>query len=570
MAQRLKDRLTGVLLQKGLLSQQDLSKALEIQKTKGGSLGDLLVGMGLVDQQALLSVLSKELHIPPINLAKIQPDKSLTKIIPQKLALYYQVVPVSMMGKTLTVAMADPLNVLALDDIASATGLTLTLLIAVKEQIQTAIQEMYGNDAAEMVQDLVAPLQADDVLEVVEISSGPAHKKDELIRMTQETPVVRVTDSILQQGVAMRASDILIEPFEDKLRIRYRIDGLLQEIESPPIAMHEGIVSRIKVVASLDIAEHRLPQDGRFQIKLADRPVDFRVSIVPSSFGEKVVLRVLDRSQTVLDMAKLGFDGPTLKTLQEAGQRPHGMILVTGPTGAGKSTTLYCLLKFIDSPAKNLVTVEDPVEYQMAGVNQVAINTEVGLTFAASLRSILRQDPNIIMIGEIRDGETADIAIKAALTGHLVLSTLHTNDAIGAVARLMNMGVEPFLISSSLILVGAQRLLRRICSSCKEPVPLPAHLAQYFRMEEEKEVTVYRGKGCKSCKKSGYLGRVGIMETLKLDSTVREMVTASAKEPEIRGYAKKIGMASLRDLAVKKMLEGVTTPDEALRVTVGV
>ena len=572
MAPSLKDRLVEALTARRLVSPGDLAKALKVQKAQGGGLSDILVGMGLVDARALMAVLSQELQIPPINLSKIQLDHALTKALPRKLAIYYHLVPVSLIGDTLTVAMADPLNVLALDEVAAATGLTLTPLMATTEQVQAGIHELYGDTVAQAVQALAATREADGGdLEVIEVGRTPTRQAEELIRLTQERPIVRVTDALLQQGVAVRASDILIEPFEQRLRIRYRVDGLLQETPSPPpLAMHEGIVSRLKVMASLDIAEHRLPQDGRFQLRFGGQPVDFRLSIVPSSFGEKVVLRVLDRRQAVLDLARLGFDPPTVETLLQAGRRPHGMLLITGPTGAGKSTTLYALLKAIDAPTKNIVTVEDPVEYAMEGINQVTVSAEVGLTFAACLRAILRQDPDIILVGEIRDSETADIAIKAALTGHLVLSTLHTNDAVGAVARLMNMGVEPFLISASLVLVGAQRLLRKICPACKTPAPLPKHLAQHFSLDETKSLTVAAGKGCPACKGTGYHGRLGIMEVLRLDAAVRAMITAGAKEQEIRAHARQSGMRTLRELAVQAMLDGTTTPEEALRVTVGV
>ncbi|OGX41276.1 MAG: hypothetical protein A3C53_01005 [Omnitrophica WOR_2 bacterium RIFCSPHIGHO2_02_FULL_68_15] len=568
MSPSLKDRLVEALTALRLVSPEDLAKALATQKAQGGGLSDILVGMGLVEAKALVAVLSQELQIPPINLTKIQLDHALTTALPRRMAVYYQLVPVSLLGGTLAVAMADPLNILALDEVTAATGLALTPLIATKGQVQAAIQELYGDTVAQAVQALTAQDAASGV-EIIEMARAPARQAEELIRLTQETPVVRVTDALLQQGVAVRASDILIEPFERRLRIRYRVDGLLQEADSPPLAMHEGIVSRLKVMASLDIAEHRLPQDGRFQLQFGGQSVDFRLAIVPSSFGEKVVLRVLDRRQATLDLARLGFDPATIEMLLTAARRPHGMLLVTGPTGAGKSTTLYALLKAVDSPTHNVVTVEDPVEYAMAGINQVAVNADIGLTFAACLRAILRQDPDVILVGEIRDSETADIAIKAALTGHLVLSTLHTNDAIGAVARLMNMGVEPFLISASLVLVGAQRLLRKVCTACKATVPLPKHLAHPFGLDPGNVIRVAQGKGCPACKGSGYHGRLGIMEVLHLDGAVRAMITAGAKEQEIRAHARTVGMRMLRELAIQRMLDGVTTPEEALRVTVG-
>ena len=568
MSPSLKDRLVEALTALRLVSPEDLAKALATQKAQGGGLSDILVGMGLVEAKALVAVLSQELQIPPINLTKIQLDHALTTALPRRMAVYYQLVPVSLLGGTLAVAMADPLNILALDEVTAATGLALTPLIATKGQVQAAIQELYGDTVAQAVQALTAQDAASGV-EIIEMARAPARQAEELIRLTQETPVVRVTDALLQQGVAVRASDILIEPFERRLRIRYRVDGLLQEADSPPLAMHEGIVSRLKVMASLDIAEHRLPQDGRFQLQFGGQSVDFRLAIVPSSFGEKVVLRVLDRRQATLDLARLGFDPATIEMLLTAARRPHGMLLVTGPTGAGKSTTLYALLKAVDSPTHNVVTVEDPVEYAMAGINQVAVNADIGLTFAACLRAILRQDPDVILVGEIRDAETADIAIKAALTGHLVLSTLHTNDAIGAVARLMNMGVEPFLISASLVLVGAQRLLRKVCTACKATVPLPKHLAHPFGLDPGNVIRVAQGKGCPACKGSGYHGRLGIMEVLHLDGAVRAMITAGAKEQEIRAHARTVGMRMLRELAIQRMLDGVTTPEEALRVTVG-
>jgi len=558
-------------LEKGLISPENLNEALEAQKDKGGKLSDILAKKGFVDKKDLMVVLSEELGIPPINLARYKIDPSVLKFIARKTAQHYQIMPISKMGNSLTVAMADPLNVYAIDEIKTLTGFQIGVLIATDKDIQQAIDLYYGEAAHEAIEEIMAGMEKADKVDLVEEGG----RKDsvattELMRMTQETPVVKVTNLILAEGVKVKASDILIEPMEKKLRIRYRIDGILREVKSPPRFMHEAIVSRLKVMSGLKIAERRLPQDGRFKIRIHSREVDFRISILPSSLGEKAAMRILDKNQAMLDLDKLGFEQKPLEDLKRESQRPHGMILVCGPTGCGKTTTLYSVLKSIDSPDKNIVTVEDPVEYDLHGINQVTIRSDIGLTFTGSLRSILRQDPDIIMVGEIRDYETADIAIKSALTGHLVLSTLHTTTASGSIVRLVNMGIEPFLITSSIVLVAAQRLARKICPSCKEEYKVNRSVFKDVGTKLAKgDVTLYRGKGCKHCFMTGYKGRVGIMEALVLTPKIRELIANKAQEHEIKDAARKEGMVTLRENGLKKALDGLTTWEEIVRLTVG-
>ncbi len=567
----LKERLNKILLDKGLITAEKLNEALTIQRQKGGKLSDILVNSGIIDRKDLMVVLSEELGIPPINLARYKIDPSVLKLIPRKLAQHYQMVPVSKMGNLLTVATADPLNVFAIDDIKSLTGFQIGILITTSKDIQTAIDEYYGETAHEAIEEIMAGMEKVGKVEMIkEGAETETTSTTDLIRLTQDTPVVKVTNLILADGVKQKASDILIEPMEKSLRVRYRIDGILREAKSPPRYMHDAIVSRLKVMSNLNIAEHRLPQDGRFKIRIQNREVDFRISILPSSEGEKAAMRVLDKNQAMLDLDKLGFEKGPLENLKRESQRPHGMILVCGPTGCGKTTTLYSVLKFIDTPQKNIVTAEDPVEYDLAGINQVAIRPDIGLTFASTLRSILRQDPDIIMIGEIRDFETADIAIKSALTGHLVLSTLHTTTAPGSVVRLVNMGVEPFLITSSVVLVAAQRLARRICQNCKEEYRLHRSVFSGIKLPSKDEyITVYRAKGCKKCFNTGYKGRIGLMEALVLTPKVREMIANKAQEHEIKEVARKEGFATLRENGLKKVLAGITTWEEIMRLTAG-
>jgi len=567
----LKERLNKLLLEKGLITSEKLNEALNIQKEQGGKLSNILIEKGFVDKKDLMVVLGEELGIPPINLSRYKIDSSLLKLIPRKLAQHYQIVPISKMGNMLTVAMADPLNILAIDEIKTLTGFQIGILVTTDKDIQMAIDEYYGEATHEAIEEIMAGMERVERVEMVEeVGEKEKFAPSELIRLIHETPVVKMTNLILVEAVQMKASDVLIEPMEKKLRVRYRIDGILMETKNPPRFMHEAIISRLKVMSNLNIAERRLPQDGRFKIRIQNREVDFRVSVLPSSEGEKAALRILDKSQATLDLDKLGFEEKPLNDLKRESKRPHGMILMCGPTGCGKTTTLYSILEFINSPEKNIITVEDPVEYDLYGINQVTIRPDIGLTFANSLRSILRQDPDIIMVGEIRDYETADIAIKSALTGHLVLSTLHTTTTAGAVIRLMNMGIEPFLITSSVVLVGAQRLARKICPACKEEYRVSKSVFEGDKIAIDKEhVALYRGKGCKVCFNTGYKGRVGLMETLVLSPKIKELIANKAQEYQIKEAARKEGATTLRENGLQKALAGITTWEEVLRLTAG-
>jgi type IV pilus assembly protein PilB len=565
MPSGLKERLSEILAKKGILTEDKLNEALKIQKGKGGSLGDILVSLGAVSQNELLAILSQELGIPPISLSKYKIDPKIVKVMPRKIAVNYQMMPISRIGNVLTVAMADPLNVFATDDLKQVTGMEINPIITTKDDIKVAIEQYYGSAVTTEIETLVRETAAEPA----------AIKKEEaaavnLKSLALATPVVKLTDAIVLDATKSRASDILIEPMDEDVRIRYKIDGIFREAQSLPKSVQSSVVSRIKVMSNLNIAEKRLPQDGRFKVKIQNREVDFRVSTVPTAFGEKVALRVLDKSQATLDVDKLGFEQEPLQELKKASKRPHGMILVCGPAGSGKTTTLYSVLKFIDSPQKNFVTVEDPVEFLLPGINQVNINPGIGLTYAATLRSILRQDPNIIMVGEIRDLETVDIAIKAALTGHLVLSTLHTNTATGVIMRLMNMGVEPFLISSSVILVAAQRLVRQICPRCKEQYEVPKGILDKLKIKPPSGgVKFYRGKGCASCFKTGFKGRVGLIEALTLNAEIRALIARRAHENEVYDAARKAGLITLRECGLRKVFDGTTTLEEVLRVTLG-
>ncbi len=562
------EQLIQDLMEEGLLTQKDLDRAVLAQKDRGGSLSQLLIDMKLVDSKALTGVLSRVLRIPTISLSKLELDTELGQLITRKLAYHYQVVPVARVGKQLTVAMSDPMNVMALDYLAQQTGLELTPMIAPPEEIQEALHRLYGGAIADSIEELATTATPGSGLELIsEEADKQKERMEDLVRLTQQVPVVRVTNAILSKGVNLKASDILVEPFERRLRIRYRVDGLFREGESPPSGMHTGIVSRLKIMSSLNIAEHRLPQDGRIKFSVGNRDVDFRVSVIPSYYGEKVCLRILDKTQVMLDINRLGFESDPMQVLKDAVQHPHGMLLITGPTGSGKTTTLYSLLKMVDRPECNLVTVEDPVEFDMHGVNQVTVRPDIELTFAATLRSILRQDPDIILIGEIRDSETADIAVKAALTGHLVLSTLHTNDALGAVARLSNMGVDPYLIASSVLLVGAQRLPRCVCPACKKQIHPSKEIVDQLGLVPN---GVYqRGKGCDECRGSGLAGRIGLLEAVPLTAELKRLISEGQPTMKLRQVVHAAGIPSLRDHAVAKAAAGLIPLEEVARTTVG-
>ena len=566
----LKERLIELLINNKAISKAQLDKALKIQKDKGGSLKNILVQSGFIAEKDLMSVLSQGLGIPPISLSRFKIDPELIKLIPREVANKYQIVPVSRVGNMLTVAMSDPLNIFAIDDLRAITKLDIGIIIAFQKEVQDAIEQYYGENTHEAIEELMEDLKAQDI-EFIQMG-GVEEKVDSerLFKLVEEAPVVKLTNMILENGIKARSSDILIEPMENSVRVRYRVDGVLKEAESLPKNTHESIVSRIKVMSELNIAERRLPQDGRFRLGINNNNVDFRVSILPSSKGEKVALRVLDKSQAMLDIDRLGFSPDALDRLKKCASRPHGMILVTGPTGSGKTTTLYSLMRYVYSPEKNIITVEDPIEYQIEGINQVTARAEVGLTFASALRSILRQDPDVIMIGEIRDFDTVDIAIKSALTGHLVLSTLHTTTAPGSVVRLVNMGCEPFLITSSLIAIVAQRLIRKLCPKCREAYKPGDVLSTRLGIDikKSKDVSFYRAKGCSACLHTGYAGRVGICEVLAVTPAIRNLVLKRARENELKQVARNEGMKTLREDGIGKVLAGLTSLEEVLRVTV--
>ncbi|MCK9595124.1 MAG: ATPase, T2SS/T4P/T4SS family [Candidatus Omnitrophica bacterium] len=564
----LKDRLTEILIKNRIISQVQLDEAIEVQTKKGGRLSDIIIDLKMVKESDLNLSLSEGLSLPLIDLKRFRMDPEIIKIIPANIARAYQIIPISKIGDSITLAMADPLNIFAIDHVEALTGYKINPIISSSLDIIAAIDMAYPDSTKDIIGDMVKEMSVSSI-ELVKEEKEKSLSDMELGAVSQEAPVIKITDLILEDGVKRRASDILIEPFEKKVRVRFRIDGMLLETQNPPKNLHSSIVSRLKVMSMLNIAEHRLPQDGRFKAKLQRKEVDFRVSILPSSFGEKVAIRILDKTQATLDIDKLGFSKEVTDPLRRLSKLPHGMILVCGPTGSGKTTTLYSMVKLVDTSEKNIVTVEDPVEYQLEGINQVNVRQDVGLTFASALRAILRQDPNIIMIGEIRDLETVDIAIKSALTGHLVFSTLHTTTACGSIVRLVNMGIEPYMINSSLVCVVAQRLLRKVCTHCKEEYTLSSEMIENMKLAlpDPKKAKFFRGKGCSHCLNLGYSGRVGIAEVLILSASIREMILKGAQEHMIKRQARKEGMNTLREDGLRAALAGQTTLEEVLRVT---
>jgi type IV pilus assembly protein PilB len=579
-------RIGELLLKEKRISPDQLQEALNYQRQNGGKLGFNLVKLGYVKDEEITALLSKQYGVPSIALGQFEIDPAVVKLVPADTAQKYQIVPLARSGATLTIAMTDPTNVFAMDDIKFMTGYNVEPVVASEAAVIEAIARYYGKAgstsagpvspsalevASKALEDM--PLLADtgDVQVLDELEEISAEM---LARQGEEAPVVKLVNVVLMSAIQKGASDIHIEPYEKELRIRYRVDGLLYNIMQPPMKFRDAITSRIKIMAKLDIAEKRLPQDGRIKIRFQDngspKDIDFRVSCLPTLFGEKIVMRLLDKDKLMLDMTKLGFEADSLARFEANIQKPWGMVLVTGPTGSGKTNTLYSSISRINTPETNIMTAEDPVEFNLAGVNQVQVRENIGLNFAAALRSFLRQDPNIILVGEIRDFETAEIAVKAALTGHLVLSTLHTNDAPSTVNRLMNMGIEPFLVASSLNLVCAQRLVRRICKNCSEPhpTPAPALIQAGFSTADANTVVPNRGKGCEKCNNTGYKGRVGLYEVMEITEELRELILVGASALELRRKAVEEGMLTLRSSGLQKVKDGVTTIEEIVRETV--
>jgi len=561
------DRLGELLLREKLITAEQLEKAIDAQKEGGGRLGYNLTKLGFVSEDELTRFLSTQYGIPTVDLTTQDIDPDIIKLIPEEVVRKYHIMPIERTGSTLVIAMSDPSNIFAIDDIKFLTGYNVEPLVASDEAIKAAIDEYYESSdyglegvLTDFEEEDMEVVQEEDDLDI-----------SDLKKATEEAPVVRLVNFILTDAIKKGASDIHIEPYEKLFRVRYRIDGVLHEVMKPPIKLKNAIASRIKIMSSLNIAERRLPQDGRIKLKLGkNREMDYRVSVLPTLFGEKVVMRLLDKSNLQLDMTKLGFEEDALKNFLDAIHQPWGMVLVTGPTGSGKTTTLYSALSDLNKTADNISTAEDPVEFNLMGINQVQMHEEIGLNFAAALRSFLRQDPDIIMVGEIRDYETAEIAIKAALTGHLVLSTLHTNDAPSTVNRLLNMGIEPFLVASSTNLILAQRLARKICAECREKIEIAPNVIADLAVDDKdsiKDMTFYTGKGCSVCNGTGFKGRIALYEVMPFTETLKELVLNGASSAEIKRAAIVEGMRTLRMSGLTKAGEGVTTLEEVLRVT---
>jgi type IV pilus assembly protein PilB len=559
-------KLGDLLVRETLITAEQLESALKEQKTNGGMLGSNLVKMGYLEEAELMEFLSKQFGVPASEPSKMDVDPEVVEMIPANIVQKYKIVPISLEGQTLTIAMVDPSNIFIIDDIKFLTRKNIRVTVATESSIKQAMDNLYDSGAS--LEDVMSEFSGDEGLDVIdsteEIDIG------ELESAAEEAPVVKLVNLILVDAIRRAASDIHLEPYEKTFRVRYRIDGVLYEVMKPPMKLKNALISRVKIMSRLDIAERRLPQDGRIKLKTKGKEMDFRVSVLPTLFGEKVVLRLLDKSNLQLDMTKLGFDEKQLKDFKDSIHKPFGMVLVTGPTGSGKTTTLYSALTELNTTTDNISTAEDPVEFNLGGINQVQIHESIGLSFAATLRSFLRQDPDIIMVGEIRDFETAEIAIKAALTGHLVLSTLHTNDAPSTVNRLLNMGVEPFLVSSSVNLILAQRLARRICPNCKENVDVPKETLLDLGVPEADlgRFTCYRGAGCPNCSQTGYKGRIALYEVMPLYDEIKELVLVGASSTEIKREAIRLGMLTLRMSGINKLEAGITTVDEVVRCSV--
>ncbi|NQT75971.1 MAG: type II secretion system ATPase GspE [Candidatus Omnitrophica bacterium] len=561
-----KDKLGQILLNEKIITDEELQKAIEVQRKEKTKLGDTLVNLGLASEKDIVVALAKQLSIPYVSYSKglLKPaeGQELSKLVPEEYARRHMLIPISKHLNSLTVAFVDPLDLISIDNLRHMTGCEINPIIATKTDIQRAVTEFYGKE--DLLKDAISDSYENEEFKIEKASEKEDLSLDELIMRAEEAPIVKLVDLLLMQAIKDRVSDIHIEPFRNKINIRYRIDGVLYEIPPPARHLLPAIVSRVKILSNLDIAEKRLPQDGAFLVKVEKRGIDIRVSVVPTIYGEKVVMRILDKSATPLDLEQLGFEPQELENFRKAIVSPHGLILVTGPTGSGKTTTLYAALSEIKSPRKNICTVEDPVEYKLEGINQVQIKPAIGLTFAAALRSFLRQDPDIIMVGEVRDLETAQICIRSSLTGHLVLSTLHTNDAPSAISRIIDIGIEPYLISSSLILVGAQRLVRKLCPECKEAYEVPPKLVNDFKMKQE---LLYKPKGCDYCSHTGYRGRVAIYEIILVNDRLRELISKAAGLGEIKKAVRELELKTLMDSGIKKVEEGITSIEEVLSTT---
>src|SRR5271165_665688 len=572
---RMSQRLGDLLVKEKIITPEQLEQANKAQKEQNVRLGSALVKLGFLTDEDVTNFLSRQYGVPAINLSYFEIDPAVVKLIPFETAKRYQILPLSRVGASLTIAMVDPTNVFAMDDIKFMTGFNIEPVVASESSILAGIDKAYGSGGKE--EDLETVMQSmsemgDDDVELQ--TEAQQMELSELEKAADEAPVVKLVNVVLGDAVKRGASDIHIEPYEKEFRVRFRIDGVLQAIMSPPLKLKDAITSRLKIMSKLDISEKRLPQDGRIMLKMniggRKKQLDFRVSTLPTLWGEKIVLRLLDKENLRLDMTKLGFEPESLVKFEKAILKPYGMVLVTGPTGSGKTNTLYSAISRLNQPDTNIMTAEDPVEFQLAGVNQVQMKEQIGLNFAAALRSFLRQDPNIILVGEIRDFETAEIAIKAALTGHLVLSTLHTNGAPETITRLMNMGIEPFLVATSVHLICAQRLIRRICKDCAEPVEVPvqALIDEGFTPEEAKTVQIMKGKGCATCNKTGYKGRTGLYEVMEVDDEMRELVLVGASALELKKKAIERGMITLRRSGLTKVAQGWTTLEEVARETI--
>ena len=568
MARTTRMSLADVLLKEKFITEDDLEKAREYQRENGGVLSDIFIKLGLVTEEQVVIGLAEQLGIPHMKLANYQLDPEVMEILPEKVIRENKVVPLSKSGNTLTVALANPLDILLIDDLKALTGCKIQTVVATPSEIEQTIADYYSVGTEKDFKELLEKSRNGD-REVKVVGEDTSVDLSEVRKEAEEAPIIKMVNLILSRAIKERATDVHIEPFEKKLQVRFRIDGILYPITSFPKRVQGGIISRIKILSDLDIAEHRLPQDGRFRVKAYNRDVDFRVSTVPTRFGEKVVLRLLDKAQLMgLTIDKLGLEKNVLEKFKRAIQQPYGMIVLTGPTSCGKSTSLYAAIRAINTPGKNILTIEDPVEYEAEGVNQVQIHEEIGLTFPRALRAFLRQDPDVIMLGEMRDSETADVGIKAALTGHLLFTTLHTNNAPGAIARLLNMNVEPFLVAGALLFVGAQRLMRKVCKNCAIPYKPSPELLKKLGIEDKvgDDPVFYKPRGCAHCNNTGYKGRVAVMEALEVDDNIKELIIKRASEVEIRKAALAKGMVPLKENAMAKVIRGITTLEELARV----